>query len=361
VTKPLDEILTLGEIVRLAHEKAEPAAWDYLVGGSETETTLRRNRLALDEIAFRPRVLRDVNEIDTSANILGMHMKIPVFFAPMGSLEQLHEDAALVPARAANKIGIPSMLSSVCPPGLEATMEQGGGDLMFQLYVRGDEAWILDHVDRAQELGYKAFCITVDTAMYGRRERDKMRSFVPTARRRATGFNLQAAMNWDLVARVKEHCEIPFGIKGIATAEDAALAMDHGIDIIYISNHGGRQLDFGKGSADVLPEIVDVAKGKATILMDGAINRGTDVLKAMALGADAVGIGRLCGYGVAAGGQAGLARVLEILEEEILNAMSNLGVTSLDQLNLDYITKAQSVHQPSVFSAFQLIDIPGYD
>ena len=361
MVKSIEDILTLGEIVLQAHANAPPEAWDYMVGGSETETTLRRNRLAFDELAFRPRVLRDVNHLDTSTNILRMPFRMPVFLAPMGSLDQLHDDAALVPARAAKEFGVASMVSSVCPPGMETVMTEGGGNLMFQLYVRGDEAWIKDHVDQAEDLGYKAFCITVDTAMYGRRERDKMRSFVPTARRRASGFNLQAGMDWDLVARIKAHCKVPFGLKGIATAEDAQLALDHGVDIIYISNHGGRQLDFGRGTAEVLPEIVEVAGGKATIFVDGSVYRGTDVLKAMALGADAVGIGRLCGYGVAAGGTPGVRRVLELLEEELINAMANLGVTSLDQLTTNYITDARSVHRPSVFSAFQLIDIPGYD
>ena len=361
MVKSIENILTLGEIVLQAHANAPPEAWDYMVGGSETETTLRRNRLAFDELAFRPRVLRDVNHLDTSTNILGMPFRMPVFLAPMGSLDQLHDDAALVPARAAKEFGISSMVSSVCPPGMETVMTEGGGNLMYQLYVRGDEAWIKDHVDQAQDLGYKTFCITVDTAMYGRRERDKMRSFVPTARRRASGFNLQAGMDWDLVARIKAHCKVPFGLKGIATAEDAQLALDHGVDIIYISNHGGRQLDFGRGTAEVLPEIVEVAGGKATIFVDGSVYRGTDILKAMALGADAVGIGRLCGYGVAAGGTPGVRRVLELLEEELINAMANLGVTSLDQLTTNYITDARSVHRPSVFSAFQLIDIPGYD
>ena len=361
MVKSIEDILTLGEIVLQAHANAPPEAWDYMVGGSETETTLRRNRLAFDELAFRPRVLRDVNHLDTSTNILRMPFRMPVFLAPMGSLDQLHDDAALVPARAAKEFGVASMVSSVCPPGMETVMTEGGGNLMFQLYVRGDEAWIKDHVDQAEDLGYKAFCITVDTAMYGRRERDKMRSFVPTARRRASGFNLQAGMDWDLVARIKAHCKVPFGLKGIATAEDAQLALDHGVDIIYISNHGGRQLDFGRGTAEVLPEIVEVAGGKATIFVDGSVYRGTDVLKAMALGADAVGIGRLCGYGVAAGGTPGVRRVLELLEEELINAMANLGVTSLDQLTTNYITDARSVNRPSVFSAFQLIDIPGYD
>ncbi len=361
MAKSIEDILTLGEIVQEAHEKASPEAWDYMVGGSETETTLRRNRLAFDELAFRPRVLRDINHLDTSTNVLGMPLRIPVFFAPMGSLDQLHDDAALVPARAAREFGIASMVSSVCPPGMETVMTKSGGNLMFQLYVRGDEDWIKDHMDQAQDLGYKAFCITVDTAMYGRRERDKMRGFVPTARRRASGFNLQAGMDWDLVARIKAHCKVPFGLKGIATAEDAQLALDHGVDIIYISNHGGRQLDFGRGTAEILPEIVEVAGGKATIFVDGSVYRGTDVLKAMALGADAVGIGRLCGYGVAAGGTPGVRRVLELLEEELINAMANLGVTSLDQLTTNYITDARSVHRPSVFSAFQLINIPGYD
>ena len=356
--KSLKETLTLGEIVRLAHKKTEPAIWDYVIGGSETETTLRRNRKALDEVAFRPRVLRNVNEIDASLEVLGIPLRIPLFLAPMGSLQEIDEAGAVAPAQAAKEFDIMSFLSSVCHPGMEATMKGGGGNLIFQLYVRGDGHWVMDHLAEAMELGYKAFCLTVDTAMYGRRERDKMRSFTSRARIAASGFNFQASLDWDLVDKIRSQSTIPIILKGIATEEDTRIAIEHEIDVIYVSNHGGRQLDCGRGSIDVLPEIIAVADGKAKVFMDGAINRGTDILKAICLGADAVGIGRLCGYGLAAAGKEGIIRVLELLEEEVINAMANLGVTKLDELNTDFVCQATSVQHPSVFSAFPLIDIP---
>ena len=356
--KIVDQMLTLGELVKLGHLKAEPSAWDYLVGGSETETTLRRNRKALDESAFRPRVLRNVSNIDTSRNVCGISIRLPIFLAPMGSIQQLDETGAVATALAAKEFGIISFLSSVCDPGMELTMTEGGGNLMFQLYVRGDEHWVMDQLDKATDLGYKAFCLTVDTAMYGRRERDKMRGFTPSARIDVTGIEFQASLDWDLVDKIKSRSKLPLIIKGVATEEDTRLAVTHGIDVIYTSNHGGRQLDYGKGSIDVLPEIVAAADGKAKIFMDGAICRGTDILKAICLGADAVGIGRLCGYGLVAGGTHGVFRVLELLEEEIINAMANLGVTSLEELGPDFLCQSPSVHEPSVFSAFHLIDIP---
>ena len=356
--KHVDQMLTLGEIVELGYEKAEPTAWDYLVGGSETESTLRRNRQGLDKLAFRPRVLRNVNDIDTTCEICDISMRLPVFLAPMGSLQSLDETGAIATALAAKEFGIVAFLSSVCHPGIEKTMKEVGGNLMFQLYVRGDQTWVMDQLDMATDLGYKAFCLTVDTAVYGRRERDKMRGFTPKARIDVTGFNFQAGLDWDLVDKIKSRSRLPLILKGIATKEDAQLAITHGIDVIYTSNHGGRQLDYGRGSIEVLPEIVTAAEGKATVFMDGAIYRGTDILKAICLGADAVGIGRLCGYGLAAGGVQGLRRVLELLEEECINAMANLGVTELSELNEEFICHSSQVNEPSVFSAFPLINIP---
>ncbi|MEK9677914.1 MAG: alpha-hydroxy acid oxidase [Rhodospirillaceae bacterium] len=359
-TNDIDSVLTIAEIVRIAREKADPEAWDYMVGGSETETSLRRNRLALDKMAFRPRVLRDVSNIDTSREFLGWNLRLPLLLAPMGSLQQLDPAAAVPPAAAAKEFGVASFLSSVCPPGIEETMKQTDGDMMFQLYVRGDEQWILDHVDQASELGYKAFCLTVDTAYYGRRERDKMRGFTPAARRRIGGTDFQAGLDWNVVDRIRAHCKLPMALKGIATEEDAKLAVEHGIEIVYISNHGGRQLDYGRGCAELIPEIVDAVEGKAKVIVDGAVYRGTDLLKCIALGADVVAIGRLYGYGLAAGGKAGVIKVLEILEEEVINAMANLGITSMDQLNPDYLHPSDAVREPSVFSSFHLADIPDY-
>lgn len=360
MAQTVEDALTLGEIVRIARGKVEPGAWDYLVGGSETETSLRRNRLALDEMAFRPRVLRDVSQIDTSRSFLDMNLRLPLLLAPMGSLQQLDPDGALQPAIAAKEYGVCSILSSVCHPGMEDTIAQSEGDIIFQLYVRGDESWVLDHVDQAAELGYKAFCLTVDTAHYGRRERDKMRGFTPQARINVSGFDFQAGLDWDVVDKVKARSKLPIALKGIATEEDARLAVEHGVDLVYISNHGGRQLDFGRGTAELIPEVVDAVEGRAKVIVDGGVYRGTDLLKCIALGADVVAIGRLYGYGLAAGGKAGVIRVLEILEEEVINAMALLGVSSIDELNPDFLHPAPSVREPSVFSAFPLAEVEDY-
>ncbi len=358
MSNSLSTMLTLGEIVRLASKVADPSAWDYLIGGSETETTLRRNRRALDELAFRPRILRNVSTIDTSHEVLGIAMRLPLFLAPMGSIKNLDKSGAVATALAAKKFGIVAFLSSSCHPGMKTTMHDGGGDLIFQLYVRGDENWVMEQLAEATDLGYKAFCLTVDSAMYGRRERDKLRGYTPEARIDVTGINHQSALDWNLVNKIRSKSTIPLILKGVATEEDARIAVEHEIDVIYVSNHGGRQLDFGRGTLDILPEIIATVDGKARVFVDGAICRGTDILKAMCLGADAVGIGRLCGYGLAAGGKDGIVKVLELLEEEIINAMANLGVTELDQLTPELVCRAPSVHEPSVFSAFHLVDIP---
>jgi glycolate oxidase len=199
------------------------------------------------------------------------------------------------------------MLSSVCNPGLEATAAAAADNYrIFQLYVRGDDAWVDDHVKRAKDNGYSAFCLTVDTATYSRRERDLLKRFVKPWRTRASGFDYQAGLSWDHVKRFKDTHDIPLILKGIATAEDATLACEHGVDVVYVSNHGGRQLDHGRGSMDVLPEVVDAVGGRASIMVDGGFMRGTDVAKAIAMGADCVGIGRLECLGLAAAGTPGL-------------------------------------------------------
>ena len=198
MSNSLSTMLTLGEIVRLASKVADPAAWDYLIGGSETETTLRRNRRALDELAFRPRILRNVSTIDTSHEVLGIAMRLPLFLAPMGSIKNLDKSGAVATALAAKEFGIVAFLSSSCHPGMKTTMHDGGGDLIFQLYVRGDENWVMEQLAEATDLGYKAFCLTVDSAMYGRRERDKLRGYIPSARIDVTGLDHQSGFGLEL-------------------------------------------------------------------------------------------------------------------------------------------------------------------
>ena len=287
------EFLTLHEFVKAAKINLSANIWDYLIGGAESETTVKRNRQALDQVAFRPRVLRDVSTIDCSGSLLGRKLRLPVLLAPVGSLESFAPGGAATAAKAAGAFGVPVMVSSVTQPGLEATAEATRGPKLFQLYVRGDEAWTDDFVRRARDAGYDAFCLTVDTAVYSRRERDIAKRFAKPWRQRATGQFFQAALSWDHVKRFKDKHDLPLILKGIATAEDADLACRHGVAAVYVSNHGGRQLDHGRGTLDILPEVVQAVGGRAEIIIDGGFSRGSDVLKAVALGANAVALGRL--------------------------------------------------------------------
>jgi isopentenyl diphosphate isomerase/L-lactate dehydrogenase-like FMN-dependent dehydrogenase len=351
-----EEFLTLQEIVAAARRNLAPGPWSYLIGGAETETTVRRNRAALDALAFRPRVLRDVNRIDSSAAFLGQRVRLPVMLAPIGGLESIVEGGAAAAARAAAQIGIPQMLSSVCQPGLEQTAAAAQTLRCFQLYVRGDDAWVDDWVRRARDHGFSAFCLTVDVAMYSRRERDLAGRFIkPWRADAAAGRAFQAALSWDHVKRFKDKHDLPLILKGIATAEDAELAVQHGVEVVYVSNHGGRQLDHGLGSVAVLPQVLAAVAGRAEVWVDGGFMRGTDVVKAIALGAKTVGLGRLAGLGLAAAGVPGLVRAVEILEDEIRICLGLLGVASYAELTPQHLTSAPAVNPASTFSAFPLL------
>ena len=314
----------LHEFVAPARRNLSHATWDYLMGGAETETTFARNRMALDALAFRPRVLRDVEKVDTGATVLGQKLRLPVILAPIGSLQDIVADGGLAPTRAAARYGALHMLSSACSPGLEAVAACNDHPKIFQLYVRGDRAWVDDYVQRAVANRYVALCLTVDLDYYGRRERDLAKRYKATARRGEAADHFQARFSWADVERLKSKFDIPLILKGIATAEDAKMAVERGIEAIYVSNHGGRQLDHGKGGIDVLPEVVDAVAGRAEIIVDGGFLRGTDIVKAMALGAHAVGIGRLQGLALAAGGEAALVRALELLEDEVRRCLGLL-------------------------------------
>lgn len=351
-----EPFLTLQEIVAAARARLAPGPWNYLIGGAESEITVRRNRQALDSIAFRPRVLRDVSRVDCGAAFLGERVRLPVLLAPIGGLESLVEGGAAAAARAAAQFGVPQMLSSVCQPGLEETAAAAKTIRCFQLYVRGDDAWVDDHVRRARDHGYTSFCLTVDVAMYSRRERDLIGRFVKPWRATApAGSNYQSGLSWDQVKRFKDKHSLPLIIKGIATVEDAEIAVQHGVEVIYVSNHGGRQLDHGLGSAAVLPEIVAAVAGRAQVWLDGGFMRGTDVVKAIALGASTVGLGRLACLGLAAAGVPGLVRTLEILEDEIRTCLGLLGVNTFAELTPQHVTAAPPVGGPGVFSAFPLL------
>jgi isopentenyl diphosphate isomerase/L-lactate dehydrogenase-like FMN-dependent dehydrogenase len=304
-------------------------------------------------------VLNDVREIDMTATVHGAKSRLPIILAPMGSLDSLNPAGAMAVAKAAEEFGVVSYLSSVTQPGIAEIAAGTGHDKVFQLYVRGDRDWVADITNKAIDLGYVHFCLTVDVAVYSRRERDLIKRYQPSGRARNNdGWEFQAALNWDLVKWFKDTWDIPLILKGIATAEDAARCIEHGVEVVYVSNHGGRQLDHGRGTIDMLPEIVKEVDGRAEIVVDGGFCRGADIVKAIARGADAVAIGKIQGLGLGADGQAGVFRVLELLEIEMNTVMGLLGLDSLDKLSEDYLTPAQPVVAPGVLSAFPFLNLP---
>ena len=273
--------------------------------------------------------------------------------APIGSLQVFHPEGGSGVTSAASRFETLHVVSSVTQPSLEDIAGATDSPKVFQLYIHGDWEWTKDMIDRAKAVGYKGLCITVDTAVYSRRERPLLSGWVPPTRRGAVADPVwQASVTWESIDRIKDYAGLPFMLKGIATAEDAALAMEHGVDAVWVSNHGGRQLDHGQGTMDMLPEIVDAVDGKAEIVVDGGVQRGSDILKAVAMGAKTVAIGKLQGWGLAANGTPGLVRVLEILQEEIRVGMGLMGVTSIDQLSPSYVCKAEAVTQPHEMSAW---------
>ena len=357
------EFVSLQEIAIAAKSRMSPQAWDYLSGGSDSETTLKRNRYALDSIAFRPRVLVDVCNIDSKTRFLNFPLRIPVMLAPIGSLHLMHPAGAIPVVKAADRFGTLPFISTVTNPTLEEVGAATKGPKVFQLYVRGDEAWVNDILDRAVASGFNALCITVDVAHYSRRERDLVNRFTrrefvksPNLAKVDTDreFNWQARLTWPFIEQCRKRTRLPIILKGVATAEDAKLAVEHGVDAIYVSNHGGRQLDHGIGSVDALTEVVEVAKGKCAIIVDGGFTRGADVLKAIARGADAVGIGKLQGWALAAGGEEALLQALELLEREMIIAMGLLGVCSLKELGPQHLKQAVPMNAPHALSAYPL-------
>jgi glycolate oxidase len=343
--------------VEPARRNLPRGTWDYLMGGAETETTQERNRVALDSIAFRPRVLRDVEKVDTGAKVLGHYLRLPVILAPIGSLQDMVRDGGAAATRAAASAGVMHMLSSACLPALEDVAAAAPDHpRIFQLYVRGDNAYVEDYISRAVASGYAALALTVDLDHYGRRERDLAKRFETTSRRTRPLDYYQARFSWTDVARLKSRYKLPFILKGIATAEDARIAIEHGIEGIYVSNHGGRQLDHGKGGIAVLPEVLEAVAGRAEVYVDGGFMRGADIVKAMALGATAVGLGRLQGLALSAGGEAALVRALALLRDEVTRTMGLLGVASFAELNPSYVAAVAPVaRQGWLDSAFPLL------
>jgi len=358
-SKDTEKFQTLQEFVTAARDKLADQPWNYIVGGAETETSQQRNRLAIDSLALRPRVLNDVTRIDLSSWMFGCNVRLPVFLCPVGGLESFHQDGALEVAKAASQFGVPMMLSSVSRwPVQEVVASVSELQLIYQLYARKNAADVDATVDKAVELNLPAYCVTVDSAVYSRRERDIVSRYVKPWRADGEGeaAHYQAALNWADIARIRKRFHGPLVLKGIATQEDANIAVDHGVDIIYVSNHGGRQLDHVAGSMSVLPEVINVVDGRASVLVDGGFCRGTDIVKALALGADGVGLGRMMCLALAADGASGVVRMLEILEQEMAIALALLGVCQVSEITGSHITTAAPIpFDHALHGAFPLL------
>ena len=351
--------VVMHQLVQSGRTKMKPIAWNYLLGCADTETTMRRNRHALDSVAFKPRALRGVGKVDTSGTFLGKKTRLPVLMSGIGSVGLIDPGGAATVAKAAAKFGIPMGFSSVAKPGLEEVGTAANCPKILQLYVSGDDAWLDDYAQRTIKAGFDVFGFTVDSAHFSRRERDIIHA--------GNNANLSdnpdpylSTLNWDRIKRFKDrHKDLKVALKGITTGEDAAMAVKAGVAVIWVSTHGGRQVDHARGAYEILPEVVQAAKGKATIIFDSGVYRGTDVVKALATGADIVGIGRLYAYGLA-NGEAGVVRVLEILEKEVEACMANLGAKNVAALNKALLTPTTPVNAPSLWSAFPLMDSAGF-
>jgi len=352
------QFLTLHEMIKQAQQNLDQGAWDYLIGGSDSESTVRRNRAGVDSWVFKPRILNDVSVVDIATTLLDVPLRMPVVLPPIGSVQEFEEGGGASVAAAANEFGVLQILSSVCTPRFDVLAKMVPGPRIYQLYLLGDEAWMDDIIAQCIACGYTGFCLTADTQTYSRRERDILKRYVPLSGRQAGSgdFIAQAKMTWDTVAHIKEKFDIPLIVKGVGVADDARRCIDAGVDVVYVSNHGGRQLDHARACIDALPEVVAAVDGRAPVVVDGGFMRGADVVKALCLGATAVGLGRFEALAMAAGGKDALLAALSILEHEIKTTMALAGVCSLSQLSPELVYRAEPLASPSLFSAFPLLD-----
>ncbi len=358
---------TIADLIRGARQRLAPDLWDHVSGGVESETTLRRNRLAMETYAFRPRVLRGVAEPQTATTVLGQAVRLPVLLAPIGSIAAFHPDGALAPARVASRLGTVSVVGTLASPGLMEVASAATAPLFFQIYVRGDRAWLLDLVGRAEAAGYAALCLSVDSTGEARRERD-LHNRAPHPNAGFPSPNLpsdggsrdfQVRFGWEEFDWLRSATRLPIAVKGILTAEDAAAAVEHGADAIYVSNHGGRELDHCPSTLEVLAEVVAAVAGRAEVLADSGFLHGSDVVKALALGARAVLVGKLQVWALAAAGEPGLEDALAILGDEIRHTLRLLGVPDVRDLSPAVLRPSQPTRtQPPEWAAYQPVPLP---
>ena len=353
----MEPFLSISDYERLAEERLDPGPWAYLAGGSGDEWTLRENRAAFGRWTFRPRVLCDVSEISTATTVLGTQIALPVVVAPVAYQQLYHPDAECAMARGAAAAGTGMAVSTFCTRSHEEIATAAPGLMQWcQLYVFRDRGVTREHLAEAAAAGCSAVLLTVDTPRLAQRERDlrvgfEIPSDLPLPYARATIGDaaqnpadqfalLDDSVSWRDLEWIASEAQVPVVLKGVVTAEDAEMAVDHGAAAIVVSNHGGRQLDGAPATLDALPEVVDAIAGRVEVYLDGGIRRGTDVAKVLALGARAVLAGRGPMFGLAVAGEDGVRHVLELLRDELTLALCLLGCTSPDELTRAHIQRA---------------------
>jgi 4-hydroxymandelate oxidase len=339
--------ITVAELEPIARAAMDPAAWDYYAGGAGDERTLADNHAAWDRLRLRPRVLVDVSRIDLTTSAFGQELPHPIVVAPMAAHDLAHPDGELGTARGAAAAGALMTLSTISSRAMEDVAAAApGAPRWFQLYAPSDRGACAALLQRAEAAGYGAVAVTVDLPLPGNRDRDLRSGFEvelgvhmppdqPVDPR--TGVVILPTMDWDDLAWLRSACPMPLVAKGVLRADDAARAVDAGCDGVWVSNHGGRQLDTSIATADALPEIAEAVGGRALVVVDGGVRRGIDALKALALGADLVAVGRPVLWGLASGGDGGVSRVLEILRDELTLAMALSGCRRIDEITRDLV------------------------
>jgi 4-hydroxymandelate oxidase len=356
------------EYEAIAKERLPQPEYDFIAGGAADEITLRRTREVFDAIMLRPRMLVDISAVDLSTTVLGQRIAFPIMVDPAGNHGRAHPEAELATARAAGATGTVMILSSGSTRSLEEVAKAATGPIWFQQYLYKDRGLTKQMAQRAQDAGYSALCLTLDSTVRAKRERNIRNDYVTAPSPNYAGLELEEtswrfssdaprganalidrAATWSYLDWLADNTPLPLVVKGIMTGEDARLCVEHGVKGLIVSNHGARQLDTTFASVEVLPEAVEAVDGRAEVYLDGGIRRGTDVLKALALGARAVLIGRPLFWGLAVDGEPGLQAVIQMLRDELEMAMGMCGrptVRSVDISLLGTVSPLLSVLHP---------------
>ena len=357
------KLLTVGDYRRAARAKLSPMAWRYFRSGADAEETLRENLRAYAQWQIWPRVLVDVSQLDLSTTVLGAPTSMPVLIAPTAYHKLAHADGELATVRAAAGAGVIACLATLATTSLEACAEASAAPKWFQLYVHRDAGLTRAIVARAEAAGYRALVVTVDTPVLGRRLGDERHGFqlppelqmpnlaaaLPPTADRASALakyfaeRHAASFDWRALDELRASTKLPIVLKGVLRGDDAARAADRGCAAIIVSNHGGRQLDGVPATLDALPEVVAAVAGRCEVLVDGGVRWGSDVLKALALGARAVLLGRPILWGLAVDGEAGVRAVLELVRGELSRAMALSGARNLREIDRQLVRRRQTM------------------